>query len=440
MSLGKIPYPVVPLEEALVALENGNLLQQGWSPRCHPRPAEGLSEWGVLKTTAVQPGEFNSAENKALPSTLTPRPQIAVQSGDLVLTNAGPRARCGVPALVRSTQEKRMLSGKIYRFRPNRNFDPEFLELWLLSPLAQKYIDQMKTGISDSGLNLTQSKFLRLPVPMPPIIEQRSIVSTAKEHLDRLGRARDSIKRARKLSDTQLGASLWTTTHVRGNEVQLRDIGEVKLGRQRSPKDHFGTRMVPYLRAANVDWNILRLDDVKAMNFTESEQKTFELRPGDIMLTEASGSAAEVGKSVLYEGTPAGVCFQNTLLRIRCTGANPRFVQKFLLAEAMAGRFVEDSRGVGIHHLGRSRLATWVIRLPDAMTQSVAADQAEEAVRVHRRLQSQTADALLRVESLRRSVLTAVFEGRLTERLRSGNFPNTLPSDEVTLIREAILT
>jgi len=57
--------------------------------------------------------------------------------------------------------------------------------------------------------------------------------------------------------------------------------------------------MRPYLRAANVTWSGLELSDVKEMNFTEAESETYELRPGDVLVAEASGSASEVGKPAI---------------------------------------------------------------------------------------------------------------------------------------------
>jgi len=79
----------------------------------------------------------------------------------------------------------------------------------------------------------------------------------------------------------------------------LDEIADVRLGRQRSPKNHTGSRMRPYLRAANVTWSGLELSDVKEMNFTEAESETYELRPGDVLVAEASGSASEVGKPAI---------------------------------------------------------------------------------------------------------------------------------------------
>ena len=57
----ELPYPILQLGDVIADLENG------WSPKCHDRPAED-GEWGVLKLGAVSFGVFDPNENKALPS------------------------------------------------------------------------------------------------------------------------------------------------------------------------------------------------------------------------------------------------------------------------------------------------------------------------------------------------------------------------------------
>jgi type I restriction enzyme S subunit len=146
--------------------------------------------------------------------------------------------------------------------------------------------------------------------------------------------------------------------------ARLDQVAEVKLGRQRSPKNHLGERMRPYLRAANVTWSGLKLSDVKEMNFTEEESEIFELRVGDVLVAEASGTASEVGKPALWKGEIENCCFQNTLLRVRSHGPHPEYLLYFLRAEALTGRLGDAARGVGIHHLGAARLSSWPIPLP----------------------------------------------------------------------------
>jgi type I restriction enzyme S subunit len=147
--------------------------------------------------------------------------------------------------------------------------------------------------------------------------------------------------------------------------ASLSSIAEVKLGRQRSPQNHSGPSMRKYLRAANVGWRGLILNDVKSMNFTDSEMATFRLEPGDLLLNEASGSPGEVGKPALWCGEIDDCAFQNTLLRVRTSDeVDSRYLLHFFGQQAATGSFARGSRGVGIHHLGREALSQWPIPLP----------------------------------------------------------------------------
>jgi type I restriction enzyme S subunit len=165
-------------------------LDQGWSPKCEREPASEPNEWAVIKTTAIQPIHFVGGENKRLPSHLKPRPEIAIEAGDVLITRAGPRSRVAIACVVKQTRPCLMLCDKAYRLRVKQGVaDPTFLALMLNAPQSLEALERIKTGISDSGLNLTQSKFLELSIPELTVGEQREIVhriETAFTWIERL--------------------------------------------------------------------------------------------------------------------------------------------------------------------------------------------------------------------------------------------------------------
>lgn len=334
------------------------------------------------------------------------------EPGDLILSREAPMGEVGgVPDGVPICLGQRTVLLRLDRDR----VDQRFLLYVLMSPASQQWIQENSVGSTVRHINVADVRRIPLP-PLPSLAGQRSIVVIIEDHFSRLAAAERGLQDALRRIDALLTAGLWHETHgVKGStSVELQSIADVRLGRQRSPKNHSGDRMRPYLRAANVDWDRLRLDDVKEMQFSEAEEQTYRLEPGDILLTEASGSASEVGKSALYQGTPADVCFQNTLLRVRCHSANPEFVQKYLLAEARAGRFLPEARGVGINHLGRARLASLPIDVPALDRQHAAVAACRGLVEEVERLRASVHAQVQRSSGLRRSLLAAAFSGRLT--------------------------
>jgi len=192
-------WTIAPIAELLAPLDDGRVLHHGWSPQCQKVSAKAEGEWGVLKTTSVQPGAFCPEHNKRLPEKLAPRPHLEVRPGDLLLTCAGPRARCGVPCLVRETRPGLILSGKMYRFRARQGLiEPRYLEAYLLASTTQAAIDRMKTGISDSGLNLTHGRFKKLEVVLAPFREQHRIVEAIESYFTRLDDAVATLTRVQR--------------------------------------------------------------------------------------------------------------------------------------------------------------------------------------------------------------------------------------------------
>ncbi|MET8066236.1 restriction endonuclease subunit S [Micromonospora sp. NPDC005211] len=188
-------------------------------------------------------------------------------------------------------------------------------------------------------------------------------------------------------------------------QARLDEIAEVRLGRQRSPKNHLGDNMRPYLRAANVGWEGLKLDDVKSMNFTDAEVKVYGLKPGDIVLSEASGSPGEVGKPALWNGEIEGCCIQNTLLRVRSYGVDPHYLLHFLRYEALRGSFVTHSRGVGIHHIGVARLASWPVLVPPLAEQRRIVGALDDHLSRYNAATSLVSAAGLRLHRLKKRLL-----------------------------------
>jgi type I restriction enzyme S subunit len=81
--------------------------------------------------------------------------------------------------------------------------DPEIverhlLEMFLRESGTKKKIDEMKTGISDSGLNLTHDRFRTLTIPLPPLAEQKRIVAKIEELFSELEAGEASLRKARR--------------------------------------------------------------------------------------------------------------------------------------------------------------------------------------------------------------------------------------------------
>ena len=174
--------------------------------------------------------------------------------------------------------------------------------------------------------------------------------------------------------------------------------------------------MRPYLRAANITWQGISLNDVKAMNFDDVDFAKYRLEPGDILLNEASGSPHEVGKPAIWNNEIEGCCFQNTLLRLRAQLVDRSYLYWYCYASASTGRLGEAGRGVNIRHLGKRGLAQFRIPVAPLAEQERIAAAIEEHLSRLDAINASLDAAETRCQALVRSVIV-------------GSIPTELPDD-----------
>ncbi len=307
--------------------------------------------------------------------------------------------------------------------------DPTWLMWSINSPQFNRDVEALQSGTTRK--RISRKNLATIGLSLPPLAEQKRIVAAIEEHFSRLGFAEAALDIARAklqaLRRSVLAAAFSgrlanppPTTNTDPGQLPggwrlapIADVAEVHLGRQRSPRHHSGEQMRPYLRAANVTWEGISLEDVKTMNFDDADFDRFRLTRGDILLNEASGSPNEVGKPAVWDGEIEDCCFQNTLLRLRPRDLNGDYLYWYCYSSALSGRFGEASRGVNIRHLGKRGLAQFPIPLgPRAEQEHVVAAIEESLSRLDA---AETAlDAVrAKISGFRRSVLLEALAGRL---------------------------
>ncbi|WP_272949704.1 restriction endonuclease subunit S [Kribbella antibiotica] len=308
------------------------------------------------------------------------------------------------------------MSGKMYRFRPDERLDPRFLELWLLSPVAQQAIDAMKTGISDSGLNLTHARFTKLAVPVPTLPEQHRIVELLESHLTRLDAAAASLADAlrrqialeRSALDTYFGANPAVPLAVL--------IEEISGGRS------FGASNSP---ARLDEWGIIKVSAMTRGRFRPEENKAvsaehvdarFEIHQGDLLISRAN-TADYVGASVLVGRVRPKLLLSDKSLRITpAAGVNAEWLWRALQAPSARRQISKIATGTKDSMRNISRDGLRQIMLPDVdLTTQLAALRAFAGLAdalVRMKIEIDAAD--LRRERLKRALLVAAFSGRLT--------------------------
>ncbi len=195
--------------------------------------------------------------------------------------------------------------------------------------------------------------------------------------------------------------------------ASVEQIGNVQLGRQRSPQNRSNEYPTKYIRAANLTESGLDLSDVLDMDFQPRELETYRLYPGDILLSEASGSPDQVGKPVVWNDEIENCCFQNTVIRLRPVGLPTQYALAVFRYYYRSKLFAKVSAGVGINHLSANKFSALPFPLAPLAEQQQIINIVAETFSQIDAAEAPIERDLLRAGRLRQSILQQAFTGRL---------------------------
>ena len=330
------------------------------------------------------------------------------RAGDVLFARITPCLENGKTAQVQPEIERCGGSTEFIVLRGSDRLDPDFLYVWATDRSVRKAAASLMTG-STGRQRLSAKDLAAMSLALPPVREQRRIVDFV-ESIDSCIDCLQTQVEVTRAARSALLADLLSNPGDDWVSMLLGDAFDIRMGRQRSPKNASGSFMVDYLRAANIKDGKLLLDDVKRMNFAPEEQITFRLEPGDVLVTEGSGSRNEVGASARWDSEIAGVvCFQNTLLRMRRVDgvSSSGFAEVIARYFYSSGRWADVASGTNIFHIGAKRAENMLIDLPPLERQGEIVDAVSALDQQLYALERQVAS----VRAFRSGVLSELLSG-----------------------------
>ena len=156
-----------PLKSILEKLVGGKSLAA-------PEQHIDVSEYRVLKISAVTSGQYNPLESKALPADYIPPKEHLVQVNDLLISRANTTELVGATTMVFDTPENLLLPDKLWKFQWKESEPLSQIFMWkLLSSKAMRHrLSEISSGSGGSMKNISKSKLLELEIIFPDYEKQ----------------------------------------------------------------------------------------------------------------------------------------------------------------------------------------------------------------------------------------------------------------------------
>jgi type I restriction enzyme S subunit len=326
-----------------------------------------------------------------------------------------------------------MISGKMYRFRmPEKHVEPRFVEAFLQTSVAHAAIDRMKTGGSDSGLNLTHDRFRLLRIPIAPVNEQRKIVGEIEKQFTRLDAAVAALKRvqtnlkryrASVLTAACEGRLVPTEAELARREdsvhflriIAVRDLLSQPLVNGRSPASASeGTKI---LRLTAMRQNFIDCSEIRFGAIDEANRKNLRIHSGDIFIARGSGSIHLVGRAAFVREAPSElIAFPDTMIRVRLLSeAMDPLYFVYIWNSALVRSQIESiaRTTAGIHKISQKDIEGITLPLIPIAQQRKIVEELEKQFSMIDALEEVSDITLKRADRLRQAILKRAFEGKL---------------------------
>ena len=348
--------------------------------------------------------------------------------------------------------------------------DSSFVYHYLLS--ARQLLESLGGGTTFKELSGADAA--TIPLPLPPLAEQRRIVAEIEKQFTRLDASVAALKRAQaklkryrtsilkaacegKLVPTEAELARhegrdyesadqllerilaerrkrWETQENRRGKYKeavapdTADLSELPKGwvwvtvGQLSSRIEYGTSTkasavpsgIPVLRMGNIQDGELNFSDLKYLEGDHPETQKTMLGHGELLFNRTN-SAELVGKSAVYKSWHPKACFASYLIRVSfLSDTSSDYVCTFI--NSQHGRaYIAQVRNqqVGQANVNGTKLAAMPIPLPPVAEQHRIVSEMERRLSVIQQAEGTVEANLTRAERLRQSILKQAFSGKL---------------------------
>jgi type I restriction enzyme S subunit len=338
--------------------------------------------------------------------------KFRLREGDLLVCEGG---EVGRAAIWRAQLQECAYQKALHRVRPRGGIAPEYLLYLLMHYAGTRAFDRYVTGSTIA--HLPQEDLRELPVPLPPLAEQRRIVAAIEEQLSRLDSVANNLERARQRTNTFRRAALAALPE----DAPRRPISDVV-------DKNIGGTWGSAAGHSEIDVQVIRVTEFRGhgvidpstaatRGVTHAQLASRRLIADDLLLEKSGGSTDRpVGRvgwvpDLAGDSVPANFI---QLLRVNPRAASARYVFYWLMrlhALGVAERYQRAT--TNIRNLKTQDYLREEIPVPEVETQERLASRLDEVFLAADRLETEIRRALDEEARLRRSILANAFRGGL---------------------------
>ena len=299
--------------------------------------------------------------------------------------------------------------------------DPRYLWWFSHSPLFTETVRSSAFGVVIEKMVFNRDAWLEKTIPLPPLEEQRRIVSRIEELAAKVEKARDlradssqKLSMLKNRATESLFESLRCADEPLGSLLREDSLNGIST---RPEDDKLGIEILRISAGTSRGDGVVDENDVKYLPFDRAQVEKYQLRPSDLLACRFNGNLSFVGRFSLYSGYRNRFqVYPDKLIRFRVDESRvfPGFV-RYAMNSPEGRSKIEAMCATTAGNLGISatQLKTVTVPVPSPIEQRrivAYLDDLHAKVDSLKKLQSETAAEL---DALMPSMISRAFRGEL---------------------------
>jgi type I restriction enzyme S subunit len=411
--IADIPFEI-PTHWVWCYLSDISLIQEGPGIRKHQYATSGVQ---FLTVTNILEGSVDLEKSKKYISKEQYKnyAHFTINKGDIVTACSG--GSWGKSAIY-DLDDKLILNTSTLRLRFYNDLGDNYYLYYLTK--TNYFKDSLSSYVTGQQPNYGYSHYSKIPIPLPPLSEQQSIVATLDEAFTAIAKAKANAEQNFKNAKELFESYLQGVFENKGKDWEEKKLIEItnKIGSGATPRggnESYKSEGISLVRSMNVhdfefrEKNLAFIDDQQA-----KELNNVTLQENDVLLNITGASVARCCV-IPKEYLPARVNQHVSIIRAKKEIIDPIFLNLLLTSKFYKDQLLfTGEQGATRQAITKAQLEVFKIAFPKSIKEQKSLMNKLEALSTEtKKLEAIYIQKINDLEELKKSVLQKAFSGGL---------------------------